>query len=103
MKNVSNYADLLVNVHNLLTFPSNSVELRIFNIYGNIFTHLLDVAFHTDSRRGKEEMIHLMVYESTTFLLKVFSRSYILGAVLYLMGIFFETVSVTSKLPRPVV
>ena len=35
MKNVSNYADLLVNVHNLLTFPSNSVELRIFNIYGN--------------------------------------------------------------------
>ena len=38
MKNVSNYADLLVNVHNLLTFPSNSVELRIFNIYGNIYS-----------------------------------------------------------------
>ena len=40
MKNVSNYADLLVNVHNLLTFPSNSVELRIFNIYGNSDTKL---------------------------------------------------------------
>ena len=41
MKNVSNYADLLVNVHNLLTFPSNSVELRIFNIYGNRYTGTL--------------------------------------------------------------
>ena len=38
VKKVSYHAELLVNVHNLLTFPTDSVELRIFNIYGNIHT-----------------------------------------------------------------